>query len=76
VDLLSQLRQRAQQPDKATDCGAGIRDFQPLPPAAASTIQTVERGLGFALPQLLVDIYCTVANGGIGPGYGLLRVHL
>ncbi len=30
--------------------------------------------LGFALPELLRQVYLRVANGGFGPGYGLLGV--
>jgi len=75
VDLLDLLRSRSSDPATATDDGAGIPDFAPLPPVAPDTVQFVEGVLGFALPPLLVQIYTQVANGGIGPGYGLFRMH-
>ncbi|HEY2511785.1 MAG TPA: SMI1/KNR4 family protein [Polyangiaceae bacterium] len=41
-------------------------------PATAAEIGETERQLGFPLPPLLRDLYTQVANGGFGPGYGLL----
>jgi hypothetical protein len=32
----------------------------------------IEERLGFALPPLLRDLYTGVADGGFGPGYGIL----
>ena len=45
-------------------------------PVAASEAQLVaaERRLGFALPPLLRRLYAEVANGGFGPGAGILGV--
>ena len=75
MDLLENLRQRAKDAQTATDDGAGIKDFVPLPPVSAETIAVAENLLGFRLPPLLIDIYTQVANGGVGPGYGLFRLH-
>ena len=44
------------------------------PVAREQTVAGAEAQLGFALPQLLRDIYLRVANGGFGPGYGLLGI--
>ena len=37
-------------------------------------IAATEGRLGFALPSLLTRIYTEVADGGFGPGYGLLSL--
>jgi hypothetical protein len=42
------------------------------PPASAHDIQIAEDVVGLPLPPLLVRIYLTLANGGFGPGYGLI----
>lgn len=41
-------------------------------PATAAEIEETECELGFPLPALLRELYSTVANGGFGPGYGLV----
>ena len=47
----------------------------PLPAAATeSQLADAERRLGFALPPLLRRLYAEVANGGFGPGSGILGV--
>jgi len=45
------------------------------PVAGDRDITSAEAQLGFTLPLLLKDIYLHVANGGFGPGYGLLGIH-
>ena len=42
------------------------------PPATDEQLQATEEVLGFPLPALLRALYAQVANGGFGPGYGLL----
>lgn len=42
------------------------------PPATNEQLQATEEALGFPLPALLRALYVQVANGGFGPGYGLL----
>ncbi len=37
-------------------------------------IKRAEERTGFALPEALRDLYLGVANGGFGPGYGILGV--
>jgi hypothetical protein len=37
-------------------------------------LETAEAALGCGLPELLRRLYLEVANGGFGPGYGLLGV--
>ena len=48
---------------------SGCEYYKPVSPA---TIARAESELGFALPPLIVRLYTEVANGGFGPGYGLL----
>jgi hypothetical protein len=50
------------------------RSFRPCPPCSRQVIEAAERDLGFALPDVLRDIYTCVANGGFGPGYGIMGV--
>jgi SMI1 / KNR4 family (SUKH-1) len=48
---------------------------RPLPaPASEEQLADAERRLGFALPPLLRRLYAEVANGGFGPGPGILGV--
>lgn len=75
MNLLEKLIERSRDLTTASDHGAGIKDLAPLPPVSLVTIGNVESRLGFRLPQLMVDIYTKVANGGLGPGYGNFRVH-
>src|SRR5437763_1861679 len=42
------------------------------PPASTAEIEDAERQLAFPLPNLLRELYATVADGGFGPSYGLL----
>ncbi|MDQ2904862.1 MAG: SMI1/KNR4 family protein [Chloroflexota bacterium] len=42
------------------------------PPASDETLQATEQALGFPLPPLLCQLYAQIANGGFGPGYGLI----
>jgi hypothetical protein len=43
-----------------------------FPPATDLQLAETERLLGFALPAALRGLYKEVANGGFGPGYGLV----
>jgi hypothetical protein len=43
-----------------------------FPPATETQMLKTERQLGFALPPLLRLLYTQVANGGFGPGYGMI----
>ena len=44
------------------------------PPVDRATLDAAEDALGFALPPAIRRIYGEVADGGFGPGYGLLPV--
>jgi hypothetical protein len=45
-----------------------------LPPATTESVQAAEALVGFRFPPLLIRLWTEVANGGFGPGYGLLGV--
>lgn len=52
-----------------------VERLPPLPaPASAAMVADAERRLGYPLPPLLRRIYLELANGGFGPGYGILGV--
>ena len=45
-----------------------------FPPATEHRLRETEQELGFSLPPLLRLCYTQVANGGFGPGYGIIGV--
>lgn len=45
---------------------------QPYPPAGPELVDEADQALGCPLPPLLRRLYLEVANGGFGPGYGIL----
>ncbi len=50
-------------------------DDRPLPSLATpEAVDAVEASLGVTLPVLLRRLYLEVANGGFGPGYGIVGV--
>jgi len=70
--LITELQRRAEAGVLATSM-----DPEPCrlyPPATAEQVVRTETLLGFALPPLLCDLYMQVANGGFGPGCGLIGV--
>jgi hypothetical protein len=48
--------------------------FRASPPALGTAVVSTERRLGFSVPKSLRKIYLNVANGGFGPGYGVMGV--
>lgn len=72
TDLIEALADRLKaNPDSIDVMGNA---FRARPPAPESAIADAETALGHGLPPLLRTIYRTVANGGFGPGYGILGV--
>lgn len=67
--LLQLLRERGQAP-RPTDEQFGPTAFHP--PLSAEELAGVEQRLAFDLPQPVKQVWGTVANGGFGPGYGLI----
>jgi len=45
-----------------------------FPPATEHQFRETEQELGFSLPALLRLCYTQIANGGFGPGYGIIGV--
>jgi hypothetical protein len=71
-ELIDCLAKRlSQNPDSMDVLG---NEFRACPPASKKAIVDTEKRLGFALPTILRSIYLHVANGGFGPGYGLMGV--
>lgn len=71
--LLKRLEHRRADRGRRTSYNSHGREFGGLyPPASAATIQSAEKDLGFPLPPLLREIYQNLANGGFGPGLGLV----
>ena len=72
TDLIHRLRDRlAADPFSLDIMGNCFRASSPASPAAVARAETT---LGFALPATLRAIYLDVANGGFGPGYGVMGV--
>jgi hypothetical protein len=70
-DLVESVKIRASDPQTRADHPQV--EGSPLPaPANVDQVTRAEQELGFRLPELLARLYCEVANGGFGPGYGLI----
>jgi hypothetical protein len=51
--------------------GGGTPKF---PPAPEDAVRRAEARLAFNIPKLLRRIYLNIANGGFGPGYGVIGI--
>jgi hypothetical protein len=47
---------------------------RPRPPLGQQALSDAEARLGFPLPPLIWDLYTQVADGGFGPGYGVIEL--
>ena len=66
-----EMNTRAEQIER--DVNTPVR--APLPgPASAAALDDAERQLGFPLPASVRQLYGEVADGGFGPGMGLLTI--
>jgi hypothetical protein len=70
-ELLAALRARVAHPSTRVDTHV-MPVVSVYPPATEDMLASTESNLGFALNTFLKRIYLEVANGGFGPGYGLL----
>lgn len=75
--LFERIRQKCEeqgwQPDEASKrarAGVTLR----YPPATQEHLFAAEAALGFPLPTMLRALYSQVANGGFGPGFGIVGV--
>ncbi len=72
-ELIDALRSRADDPRRFIDAWQFV-EFRRFPRAAREQITRAEDRVGFPLPEALRAVYLEVANGGFGPGYGLIGV--
>lgn len=74
-ELVRRVCERSRNPRLATSAGGWGCGWENLaetfPPAPESVVQEALVRFGFPLPRLLVRLWSEVANGGIGPGYGI-----
>ena len=69
-DIIARLQTRvAQHPSTDLECQPPI---YPAPTLSDEDIARAEEQLGFPLPMTLKRLYLHVANGGYGPGWGIL----
>ncbi len=68
--LLKRLESRRSSHRRRTSAGHQFGGL--YPPAPASAVRSAEEALGYSLPPLLSAIYRKLANGGFGPGCGIL----
>ncbi|MBN2196106.1 MAG: SMI1/KNR4 family protein [Polyangiaceae bacterium] len=68
--LIKLLRERVADETTRVDMGS----TQAYLPATAAAVEAAESRLGFELPSFYVRILTEVANGGFGPGYGIIGV--
>lgn len=73
TDFFQLIRERAEDPRTRVDRATTIEEGW-FPPATRAQIETVEVSLDFSLPEFLCRVYTTIANGGFGPGRGLIGV--
>lgn len=71
-ELVQRLAERLRRKPKSKDVLGDV--FRACPPAIEEALASTERRLGFGLPEPLRKIYLNVANGGFGPGYGVMGV--
>ncbi|GEJ99353.1 hypothetical protein TNCT1_16300 [Streptomyces sp. 1-11] len=61
--------------DEILEALCTVAQARPLPtPASPKAVAEAERVIGFPVPPLLRRLYTEVANGGFGPGEGVLGV--
>jgi hypothetical protein len=72
-DPLCHIRTRAEDPRTRTD-RADLAPPRLVPPASPEQIEATEASLDFPLPEFLRRVYTEIANGGFGPGLGLIGV--
>jgi hypothetical protein len=68
--LIRRLQQRIQS-EPTVDL-AVCPPLRPRPPVKEEALNDAMRQIGFPLPPLIRDLYTRVADGGYGPGYGVL----
>lgn len=70
ADLVVDLRHRLETEQPCEFSLAGTA--RPAKPLSTRELKKAQGQLGFRLPAQLRDVYGLLANGGFGPGYGLI----
>jgi hypothetical protein len=74
-ELITRLRVRNANPKLATSAATWAGNHwiyaQHFPPAPAKAVRDAQEQFGFTIPKLLLRLWSEVANGGVGPGYGI-----
>src|SRR5439155_12589651 len=71
--LKERIRQKCDEQGWRPDEALHRREIAPhYPPATESQLLATEVALGFPLPPILRTLYAQVANGGFGPGFGIV----
>lgn len=73
LHLISQTIQRKLGKSRIQPSRLGRSIKAPLP-ATSEAVDACEKALGLQLPPVLREIYLNVANGGFGPGYGIIGI--
>lgn len=72
-ELLHRIRLRAEDAQTRTDLLYNVDlGSKLIARATQNQVSAAESELGFQLPRDLVDLYLGVANGGFGPGCGII----
>jgi hypothetical protein len=73
-DLIRRLRERIRRtPSTDLECVPPVRPRRVL---TFEELEMAESVLGFVLPPLVRSLYLQVADGGYGPGWGILPLNL
>lgn len=77
-ELIARLRERAADPIRRIEIRPPVTatgtDVVLPPPATADQVAAAEKAVGVKFPTLLGRLFTEVANGGFGPGPGLVGV--
>jgi len=73
VELVEAIKARIADPNRLTDM-PDLQRLTRLPTATREELDEAQLKIGMALPPTLALLLREVANGGFGPGYGLLGV--
>ena len=75
MSLLEKIRTRALDPSTIHDMAEGLSPAPKINTVITKAeLEKTEAELDFKFPELLVDIYTKIGNGGFGPGYGLYSI--
>ena len=71
--LILRLQQRIES-EPTVDFSWVCPPIRPRPPVSEQALADAEVQLGFTLPPLIRALYNQVADGGYGPGYGVIQL--